>query len=435
MAAIVVAILFGINNHFYPSYSMGLEPPLYQGNPVIMDSKLQIQEVARGLELPTTMAFIGNDDFLILEKEKGTVRRVINGSLLEEPVLRVNVSTEIDRGLLGIAALQDGHENRYVFLYYSEAQRANDDYLSQDNAAKGEVSNRLYRYEMLDGRLVKPRLLLDLPAVPNRHPGGQLLIGPDANVYLTIGDIDHYTTAQNIRNGTEADGTSAILRITTSGQPILTGTQGLLGDKYPLNLYYAYGVRNSFGLDFDPVTGLLWDTENGESVGDEINLVKPGFNSGWRKVQGVWTGDEEGVDINEIPIFDWTKNAEQLVDFNGKGKYSEPELSLYDNAGLTALKFLNSSVYGEEYEDDMFVGDFNNGNLYRFDLNEEQDRTELSLDGDLEDKLANNIEEIREKIFGRGFSGISDIEIGPDGYLYVISIGQGKVFRITNENQ
>jgi aldose sugar dehydrogenase len=54
----------------------------------------------------------------------------------------------------------------------------------------------------------------------------------------------------------------------------------------PLNRYYAYGIRNSFGFDFDPITGNLWDTENGPGFGDEINFVEPGFNSGSKKVQG-----------------------------------------------------------------------------------------------------------------------------------------------------
>ena len=61
-----------------------------------------------------------------------------------------------------------------------------------------------------------------------------------------------------------------------------------------MNLYYAYGIRNSFGIDFDPVTGKLWDTENGPGYGDEINLVKPGFNSGWGKIQGMWTTEGGG---------------------------------------------------------------------------------------------------------------------------------------------
>ena len=64
--------------------------------------------------------------------------------------------------------------------------------------------------------------------------------------------------------------------------------EGLLGHYKPLNMYYGYGIRNSFGIAFDPLTGNLWDTENGPGFGDEINLVIPGFNSGWLKVQGFW---------------------------------------------------------------------------------------------------------------------------------------------------
>jgi hypothetical protein len=70
----------------------------------------------------------------------------------------------------------------------------------------------------------------------------------------------------------------------------------------------------------------------------------------------------------------------------------------------------------------MFVGDFNNGNRYHFDLN--YDRTELSLDGDLEDKVANLLEEASNKVFGKGFVAITDMEVSPDGYLYILSLHQ-----------
>ena len=60
-----------------------------------------------------------------------------------------------------------------------------------------------------------------------------------------------------------------------------------------LACHYAYGIRNSFGIDFDPITGTLWDTENGPICGDELNLVEPGFNSGWDKVQGMSETDQE----------------------------------------------------------------------------------------------------------------------------------------------
>ena len=72
--------------------------------------------------------------------------------------------------------------------------------------------------------------------------------------------------------------------MTQDGQPVPNPPLG--NETYPANLYYACGIRNSFGLDFDPVTGNLWDTENGPDFGDEINLVNQGFNSGWEQVQG-----------------------------------------------------------------------------------------------------------------------------------------------------
>ena len=156
------------------------------------------------------------------------------------------------------------------------------------------MGNRLYRYELVDNKLVNPKLLLDLPAVPGaQHSGGVVLIGPDKNVYLIIGTVDHSTEAENTA-GEEADGTGGILRVTQDGKPV---GNGILGKTNPLNLYYAYGIRNGYGMDFDPVTGNLWDTENGVACCDEVNLVKPGFNSGWDKVQGIWQLNESEMKL------------------------------------------------------------------------------------------------------------------------------------------
>ncbi len=79
-------------------------------------------------------------------------------------------------------------------------------------------------------------------------------------------------------------------------------------------MYYAYGIRNSFGIDFDPVTGRLWDTENGPAFGDEINLVEPGFNSGWVSAQGIWKVDADSQGQKML-------NPDNLVTFNKGGKY------------------------------------------------------------------------------------------------------------------
>jgi glucose/arabinose dehydrogenase len=117
-----------------------------------------------------------------------------------------------------------------------------------------------------------------------------------------------------------------------------------------------------------------------------------------------------------------------LVDFDGKGKYSSPEFVWNQTAGPTAIKFLNSEKYGKDYQNDIFVGDIHNGNLYHFNLNTE--RKKLLLDGPLSDKLSNNPDELQGVILGRGFNGITDIEVGPDGYLYILSFA-GSIFRVS----
>ena len=406
--------------------------------PTINDPNLKVEEVFNGLEEATSMAFLGPNDILVLEKDKGTVQRIVDGKMLPDPLLDVNVANLDERGLLGIAVAKHTNNGpRYVFLYYTESDGGED---GDDAASSGvePLGNRLYRYELADNKLINPKLLLDLPANPgSRHNGGKIKIGPDNNIYLVIGDVSGYSTAKtrtkdlNYQNGKDSDGRGGILRITQDGKPV---GNGIIGNNTPANKYYAYGIRNSFGMDFDPVTGKLWDTETGPTFGDEINLVEPGFNSGWRKVQGIWKFDNNNKDV----IGKMELNPDRLlVDFGGKGKYSSPEFIWYYPVGPTALTFLNSSKLGKQYENDMFVGDINNGYIYHFDL-KEKNRIKLALDNPLlEDKIANNENETKSIVFGEGFAenedsfrGISDIEVGDDGYLYIISFGQGTIYRI-----
>src|SRR5215211_6479204 len=385
--------------------------------PSIKDPNLGVELVSSdGLELPTSMAFLGPDDILVLEKEKGTVQRIVNGKLLPTPVLTVDVATEVERCMCGIAVSKSDSGTVYVFLYFTEADRSG-------GISSESIGNRLYRYEWVNDQLVSPILLLDLPATPGpRHNGGVVRIGPDNNVYVIIGDVDgHETLAQNQESGEEPDGTSGILRITQDGKPV--GSSGILGDSYPLNLYYAYGIRNSFGFDFDPITGNIWDTENGPGYGDEINLVEPGFNSGWLEITGFPSSSSASSED------DFDPEDDDLVSFDGKGKYSDPEFEWTVTLGPTAVKFLNSDKLGAEYVNDMFVSDIVTGRIYHFDLN--KDRTELVLEGPLTDKVAETRDTgIENIVFAEGFGGISDLEVGPDGYLYVVSLGHGSIYRI-----
>ena len=246
------------------------------------------------LSSASTMTFVG-EDILILNKNNGTIYRIKNGTILDTPLLDVNVANERERGLLGIAYYKYNSSVNNIFLYFTETQQNDGTDICPTNryceSLGNAVGNRVYKYELEKNRLVNPKLLLNLPAGPGpSHNGGVIKIGPDKNVYLTIGDLVGFanestsTRAQNYKNGLSPDGRAGILRITQDGSSI----DGILGKEFPMNLYYAYGIRNSFGMDFDPLSGNLWDTENGPEYGDELNLVNPGFNSGWGIVQGIW---------------------------------------------------------------------------------------------------------------------------------------------------
>jgi glucose/arabinose dehydrogenase len=408
------------------------------------DYSLKAEVVAEGLRLPTTMAFLGPDDILVLEKNDGTVKRILNGTVLSNPVLDVSVANSFERGMLGIDLLNNRptyQENQsrssnstYFFLYYTETDVEGGDVCPKPSycvPSNASVSNRVYRYEWDNstGKLVNPILLIDLPANPGPlHNGGKLIVSPDNNIYFTIGDLLYQRSAtQNFPNTTAYNGSSGIYRITQEGKPV----SPVLGSGSPLDKYYAYGIRNSFGIDFDPVTGNLWDTENGPAFGDEINLVEPGFNSGWTKVQGLWSirdlknGEGAGTKVGT--------NPNNLEDFGGKGKYSSPEFIWFNKTGPTAIKFLNSEALGKRYQNNLFVGDFHQGNIYYFKLNE--NRTGFVLEGALSDKIARFVEELDGIKFGEGFGGITDLQVGPhDGYLYVVSYGQGKIYRILPAN-
>src|SRR5688572_31010690 len=366
---IILLLIFPSITHFY---SVGAQEEFAdtefeeEGKPKLFDTNLKISTIVEGLSTPTSMAFVGPGDILVLEKDTGMVKRIVDGKVLAKPVLDINVANSIERCLCGIAASRD-RSTTYVFLYYTEIDGKDGD----DKAGKQPIGNRVYRYELSGDALINPLLLMDLPATPGpRHNGGDMMIGPDNNLYVTIGDVDGSfkgatteTKTQNYQDGVDPDGRGGILRITQDGQP----TDGILGDSIPLRIYYAYGIRNSFGIDFDPVSGNLWDTENGPGNGDEINLVLPGFNSGWHQAMGPAEDAEANPDFNH----------DNLVNFDGKGTYSDPELVWRNTAGPTALMFLHSDRLGPQYQNDMFVGDVHNGRLYHFKLNEE--RTDLIL--------------------------------------------------------
>jgi aldose sugar dehydrogenase len=384
------------------------------------DSDLEVELVTEGLESPTSMAFIGNHgDMLILEKS-GEVILFTNENKSKITLLNLTVDDRNERGLLGVAVLNNNIEDSYttaspssiptfVFFYLTEASK-------EDRSQV--LGNRIYRFEWndTDKSLSNGTLILDLPVLPGQNHNGGKLIADSENrhIYAVIGDLNRKGMLQNFKNGSLPDDTSAILRINpdgspAQGNPFLNVSRTDDGSYSNLSKYYAYGIRNSFGLAIDPETGTLWDTENGPDGFDEINIVRPGFNSGWATVMG--------------PIESSNVTSEnELVNFLGSSSYADPVFSWGRAVGVTDIEFYDSDKLGNDYTNNIFVGDANNGDLYFFEVNEDRSGLQFeepSLDDDL---VASNDRERAAVIFGSGFpSSITDVETGPDGYLYVLT--------------
>jgi aldose sugar dehydrogenase len=376
-------------------FSSFIQPVLAQ--PSVRDSNLSVHAMVEGLSAPTSMTFLDDNNILVLEKE-GSVRLVTNGTLQDRPLLQIPVNTTGERGLLGVAISTDSNSsnNTNIFLYYTEGDPAR---------------NRIYKYQWNGETLFNPALILDLPADPvSIHNGGKMVIGHDGYLYAVIGDQVHNGQLQNFPKGNPPDYTGSIFRINPkngSGAPDNPFVS--TGEKNDMSKYYAYGIRNSFGMDIDPLTGNLWDTENGPDRFDEINLVRPGFNSGSFTVFG--------------PISLSEKTEDELVKFLGS-HYADPLFSWADSVAPTDIEFFRSSKLGDEYATNIFIGDIKRGNLYLIEVNENRDGTVLDSSkkkSGLSDLVANSEEELSTITFGRGFGGITDIETGPDGFLYVLS--------------
>ena len=379
--------------------------------PNVLDTGFVVEEFTTGLSFPTTMAFIDND-ILVLQKNDGQIRHVLaDGTLLPNAVLDVEVSNYMERGLLGIIS-----KNSFVYLYYTESIQDGGD----------PIGNNIYKYKWIDNKLQDPILLKSLPAYPDAiiHHGGVMTVGKDGTVYAVIGDQDNQDSARgdNILQNQfgPPDDTGVILPIEPPGP------------------YYAIGIRNSFGLTIDPVTGNMWATENGPHRMDEVNLVMHKFNSGWNAHSGPIAESQiehfivknpplanvGGVFKSYVQIF--LASIYSLFFLPDNYEYSDPEFSWEKVIAPTALNFAPSS-FGK-YENWLFVGDCNFGNIYKFKLNSDRNGFVFE-DFNLNDLVLHEEDNIEEILFGKGFGCITDIEIRGD-YMYVVSISDGTIYRI-----
>jgi len=374
--------------------------------PTVDDNTLDIERVVSDLDVPTTMAFIGPNDFFVLEKNDGQVIRVNNGA--KSIALDLDVEGCDERGLLGIAVHPEFaaamNPKPYVYLYYTASSTGDD-----EEACDSGYTNRLDRFTWNGSALVDQTPLTTFPSFVSYHNGGPLAFGPDGKLYGVNGDGEQNGGGQNNAANPVFDDTGVIFRINDDGSTPTDNpfyTDDMQDD--PEDRYYAYGVRNSFGLAFDPLSGDLWDTENGENSYDEVNRVIAGANSGWR--------DKMGPGMPPAG----------LVELPGS-TYIEPEYSMLVPPAVTGIAFASmGTALGSGYEGDLFVADYNEGQIYKFEVNGARDGLNEA------DLLANNQNELNGFRFASGFTGgVTDLKEGRDGNLYAVAIGLGEVWRIT----
>ena len=444
--------------------------------PTMQVPNLSVRAVVSGLEQPTGMAFIGANDFLVLEKATGRVKRVLNGAV-QGTVLDLPVGSGSEQGLLGIALHPNFASNHFVYLYWTETGPGVD---TTDLSVVTLLGNRIDRYVWSGTSLTFDRNIARLRAyqedegqpLRGNHNGGRLAFGPDDKLYILIGDVGRRGFMQNITTavgpagrddqfgGPEPDDahlTGVILRLNDDGttpadNPFFNAATGLTGTAaVNVKKVFAYGVRNSFGMAFDPVGGRLWTQENGDDAFDEINRVEAGFNGGWIQFMGPASRVNEFKSIevsrgNSLQQIRWPPSL--IADTTAEGlqrlyalpgsTYTDPQFSWKYAVAPSPVGFAAGQGLGPQYANDLFVGASRTTLLggYLFRLKLTADRLGVSTtDPRLADGVADNndrfdLTESESLVVGRDFGITTDILTGPTGNLYVLSLSNGTVYEV-----
>jgi len=495
-----------------------------QAGPEMLDPSLSVRTVVSGLAMPVSMAFIGENDMLVLEKDTGRVQRVVNGTVTGA-VLDLGVNRNSERGLLGIALHPDFPENPGVYLYWTcrsttpptdpfvpdERRCLDTNMFAADSNNVLEVpllGNRIDRFNWNGGSLIFDHNLIMLRAFqadgaptpegqgdesqPARgnHNGGVLRFGPDGKLYILIGDNGRRGQLQNLRNGPggpsraddqfggpepdDAHLTGVILRLNDDGttptdNPFFAAGAAMTGEVGAnVKKIFAYGLRNSFGMAFDPKSGALWEQENGDDSFSELNRADPGFNSGWVQIMGPpeRIGQFKTIETTMMPVppdpfaqngyfglqqLRWSptniantpQEALSRLFMLPGAHYSAPEFSWKYEVAPGGIGFVNGRALGPQFDGDLFVAGarpfLEGGHLFHFNLTGNRQKIGTD-DPRLADLVADNLHkwEITESeslLIGRNFGVGTDVQQGPNGHLYIVSLSNGAIYEIFNLRQ
>ena len=328
-----------------------------------------------GAEFPVGMTFTPAGELLYVEKATGAVRLVrADGSRRFFPVIQLDVNALQERGMQSITLDPGFAANGQVWLYFTAA-----------GTEREYPANKVLRFRLEDGGARDAVEMLSVPIDSGYlvHNGGGLQFDAEGYLYVGIGDYGDAARPQNLEipHG-------KIHRFKVDGDSLIAPDD----NPFANSSIFAYGLRNPFDYAFDPVSGRLFATENGDNCDDEINLILPGFNYGYR----------EGYEcVGRTYV-------------TGLGSYLPPLLSYSPTIAPVGIAFYDHAAI-PEWRGDLFFCSWNTGILHHVRLNEGRNRAVFDRPLDLGD--------VGCRI---------DVTVSPDGAIYFGTVGAdgGAIYRL-----
>lgn len=364
IAAVLVAAVLILAGLLYVWYgSNGPGGDVNRPNPPV-----RLEPVQVGLNWPIALGFASDGRIFFAERNTGSIRIIQGGSVLPTPFYTLpSTATSGERGLLGLALDPAFPSAPYVYAY----QTYND-------SANGTVYNRIVRIVASGNVGTSYSVVLRMPPLSGatNHNGGVIAFGPDGKLWAVVGENADIALAQDPQSLL-----GKVLRMNADGSA--PSDNPFVGNPAWEGRVYSYGHRNLFGLDWHPLTKSAYVTENGPACNDEVNLLAPGRNYGWGPNQTCATPPSPPANTNRdgpspvMPLAYWTPTI-----------------------APTNAAFFTGSLLPQS-QDDLIFGAFNDRRLR--DLR-------LSADG---------ASVLNETTLLTAPSGILDVEMGRDGFLWV----------------
>jgi glucose/arabinose dehydrogenase len=347
--------------------------------PLTLDAgreKIRVALVADGLVAPWDIAFLPGTSDLLVTESTGALRMIKGGKLVAEPLWR-SPSPQGNDVLHGVVVHPDFARNGYVYLSYFKG----DDMRQTLAIARGRLKG---------AKLDDVREIFVAEAWENATMAwvGRMEFGPDKTLYVTVGDRDPLCCGAVDDNSVRilaqslASDVGKTLRLSDDGG--IPKDNPFVGREGARPEIFTYGHRNGFGLRFHPVTGELWQMEIGPMGGDEINILKPGANYGWPLVsQG---RNYSGTLVSEQP---WYREGME-----------QPRMFWVPSISPGGIAFYTGDKF-PEWQNDIIVGALSGQHVEH-----------ISFDNPGQ-------AERRQILLAELHLRYRDVEIGPDGYIYL----------------